>query len=458
MDMTLAQQMAERIVAMRFEDLPPEAVDWSRVALLDTIGVALAGAREDCAVLLANGLSLSGGSGPSLIWGTKQRVSALDAALVNGTAAHALDFDNATNTMYGHVSATVIPALIAAAEAHGGSGRDVLLAHVAGFEVGARIGRAVNMHHYEKGWHPTSTLGAFSVAAACARLFNLDAGQTATALAMAASFASGVKANFGTMTKPLHVGHCARSGFMAALLAREGYTASHDALEAKQGFFNVFNGAGTFDASRVMEGWGEPLDIVKPGAAYKQYPCCASTHAPVDAALDIVREHGRLSPQAIAKIETLTSRRRLLHTDRPQPATALDAKFSVQYCVARALVTGSVRFEHFEGAAFEDADVRALLPRVHSAPYAEGQFGAGNEVAAAVKVTLNDGTVIARQVDRALGRRADNAIPHDQMEAKFESCASRVLPAARVAAIVDKVAAFEREDSVRGLVELLQAP
>src|SRR5204863_10041023 len=147
--------------------------------------------------------------------------------------------------------------------------------------------------------------------------------QTTMALAIAVSFAAGVKANFGTMTKPLHVGHCARSGLLAALLAREAYTANADAFEAKQGFFDVYNGAGNFDAKRVMEGWGEPLDIVKPGAAYKQYPCCASTHAVVDAALEIVREGGRLSPGAIAKIETFTSRRRLLHTNRPQPATAL---------------------------------------------------------------------------------------------------------------------------------------
>jgi len=167
-----------------------------------------------------------------------------------------------------------------------GHGRDFIAAYVAGFETETRIARAVNFHHYDKGWHPTATLGVFGAAAAAARLSGLSAAQTATALAIAASFASGLKANFGTMTKPLHVGQCAQNGVMAALLAREGMTASHDAFEHRQGFFDVFNGVGNYDAGAVLRDWAEPLDIVTPGIAIKRYPCCGSTHPAIDAMLD----------------------------------------------------------------------------------------------------------------------------------------------------------------------------
>src|SRR5450759_2458127 len=336
-DMSLARQFAERVTALHYEDLPPEAVYWSKVAVLDTVGVTLAGAVEAAPKILSEILGLQAGAGPSLVLGTNLRASPLDAALVNGTASHALDFDNTSNTMAGHMSASMIPALLAAGEAFGASGSDILLAHTVGFEVGARLGHRLNFYHHEKGWHPTSTLGVFAVAAACAQLLKLSVTETETALALSTSLAAGTKANFGTMTKPLHAGQCARSGLLAVLLARKGFTANPDAFEHKQGFFNVFNGTGNYDAARILEAWGDPLDIVTPGASYKQYPCCYSTHAAVEAALTLVRGHGPFDASAVARVDSWTSARALAHTNRPHPNSALDAKFSVQYCVARAL-------------------------------------------------------------------------------------------------------------------------
>ena len=428
------------------------------MGLLDTLGVTLAGATEDAARIVAAATladDAQGVAGPSLIIGTWQRASVLDAALVNGTAAHALDFDNATNTMFGHASATMIPALLAAAEAFGGSGRDVLCAHVVGFETGARIGRAVNMHHYEIGWHPTSTLGVFAVAAASARLLRLDVQQTTTALAIATSLSSGIKANFGTMTKPLHSGQCARAGLMAALLARKGFTANAHAFEHQQGFFNLYDGPGNFDAERAFENWGDPLDIVDPGACYKQYPCCASTHAAIDAVLALRDQHGPLSPDAIARIDTFTPARRLAHTNRPDPQSALDAKFSVQYCVARALLSGAAEFEHFEGDAYRDPKVRALLAKVSSAPYRSGQFPEANNAGAEVRITLHNGDVLSSRIERALGRTAQNAIPEVRMRDKFKSCARRVLREDTVASVLEAVDAFEAAPGVAPLMSLL---
>src|SRR5688572_25650289 len=218
--MALARQLAEKVTALRYEDLPPQAHYWSKVAVFDSLGDTLAGFEEDAPRIVEEVLGIEPDDGPCLIFGSGRHARPLDAALVNGTAAHALDFDNTAKSFGGHVSAVMVPALIAAAEAHGASGRDLLLAHAAGYEVGAAIGRCVNPSHSHKGWHPTATLGVFAVAAGCARLLGLTVEQTEIALALATSLSAGTKSNFGTMTKPLHAGQCARGGLQAALLAR----------------------------------------------------------------------------------------------------------------------------------------------------------------------------------------------------------------------------------------------
>lgn len=452
--MGLAFQLAERITAMRFEDLPPTAVQASKVAVLDTLGVALAGSRELAPRMVEEVLELQTGHGPCLIIGTALRAGALDAALINGTAAHALDFDNTASNLGGHVSAVVVPALIAAGEAYGASGRDVLLAHVAGYEAG-RIGRGVNPYHTERGWHPTWTVGVFAVVAACARLLELSVRDTETALALATSLAGGTKANFGTMAKPLHAGQCARNGLLAVLLARKGFTAHPDAFEHKQGYFNVFNGPGNYDASRILEGWGNPLDIVDPGASYKLYPCCYSAHSAVEAALDLARQHGLFDADSIARVDTWTHERGLAHTDRPDPASALDAKFSVQYCVARALLDGKVVLEHFEGDAWRDPAIRGFLRRVHAAPYTGKLFSPDDPFDAEVKVTLASGNAYSRKVDRPLGRTTDNPIPADRIKAKFENCAGQVLKPEAVDAVSRAVEALDQGRPVVELTRLL---
>ena len=173
--MTLIEQIAEKIVAIRYAELPREAVEWAKAAILDTVGVTLAGASEDCARIVAE--TLGGAPGPCLIFGSDRRTSPLDAALINGTAAHALDFDDVSNSLGGHPSAPILPALFALAETQDCTGADFIAAYVAGFETETRIGRGVHYHHYEKGWHPTATLGVFGAAAACAKLMGLEIGR-----------------------------------------------------------------------------------------------------------------------------------------------------------------------------------------------------------------------------------------------------------------------------------------
>jgi 2-methylcitrate dehydratase PrpD len=433
---TIIDGIAEKIHAIHYDGLPAEAVRWAKAAILDTVGVTLAGAAEPCAQIAAGVLGLGQSGGQCLIFGSGRRAVPLDAALVNGTAAHALDFDDVSNSLGGHPSAPILPALFALGEVLDGrekpiGGRDFIAAYVAGFEAETRIARGVHFHHYEKGWHPTATLGVFGAAAACCHLLGLDRAKTAQALAIAASLASGIKANFGTMTKPLHVGHTARNGLFAALLARDGFTANPAALEHKQGFLMVFNGAGNFDADIILRGWGEPYDIVRPGLGVKQHPCCGSTHPAIDALLAL-RGAQDIEPGKVARIDSWTHPRRLAHTDRLDPQSGLDAKFSVQYCLARALLHGRILLEHFEGEAFRDAAPRSLMRRIHAAPHPEMGNASDEHLGAELRITFDDGQTIAQRVGAALGRGPDNPLPEEALLGKFADCASRALPPAQV--------------------------
>lgn len=445
--MSIARELAQRVCALRYEDIPPAAIEQAGICILDTIGITLAGSREDTALIAAR--ALGSGSGPSLVFGDKRRVSALDAAVLNGTAAHALDFDDSNNRAGTHPSAPIMAALFAIADEIGCSGRDFITAFAAGHEVSARLGMAVNFHHYIKGWQPAATMGAFGAAAACARVLGLNAEQTAVAIACAASLASGIKANIGTMMKPQHIGHNARNGLYAALLAREGYTANTASIfEAKQGFFNVYNGAGNYDAAKVLQDWGSPLELAS-GISIKKYPCCGSTHAAIDALLALVRQHD-VKAEQVARLDGWIHARRLIHTDRPQPATSVDAKFSLQYCLARALTDGGITIEHFEGDAYGNPAIRRLLQRTHVAPYSEEQFG-DNSDGAAVRLTLDDGRVLDMKIDDR------TPITRESLEWKFMNCAARACSKAGAAKVMALVDALPQLGDVRQLTAEIAA-
>jgi len=348
----------------------------------------------------------------------------------------------------------VLSALFALADELGASGREFVVAYIAGFETETKLALAVNFHHYTKGWHPTATLGTFGAAAAAARLMALSGEKTAVALALAASFASGIKANFGTMAKPLHVGHSARNGVLAARLAGAGFTANAQAVfEHEQGFLEVFNGPGTYDVQRAMRAWAAPFDIVQPGIGIKQYPCCGSTHPAIDAMLEITTRR-RIEPTEVERIDAWIHARRLKHTNRPRPASALDAKFSVQYVLARALLDQAVGLGHFENESWRDARVAALLPRIHAAPYEDARFP-GNHFAGEVRITLRDGSVETARVEQALGRTSDNPVPPDRLRRKFELCAQGVLREETIGPVADAVAGVDTLPDMRELTRLL---
>lgn len=452
--MTLATDLARRILETRFADLPPEAIHWAKVGLLDTIGCMIAGSRDKSTQIVTR--VTTGSSGPSLLFGQDRRVAALDAAQINGTAAHALDLDDCSNTLGGHPSAAVLPALFALADEMGATGEQFITAYVNGFETECKLSLCLNFHQYTKGWHPTASIGIFGGTAAACYLAGLSEEKIAIALAMAASMAAGVKSNFGTDTKPLHVGNISRSALFATVLAREGFTASPGAFEHKQGYLNVFNGEGNYDTSKIFPHWGAPWDIVTPGIAIKQYTCCGSTHPVVDAVLDLSTEHN-LRPEMVAMLQTWTHPRRLEHTNRPDPKSDVDARFSVQYVASRALADRCVLDKHFENGAYNEPRIQSLLKRVQSSTYTTEQFPADNHFAAEVQITLTDGRVVGKKLDQPYGRTSANPLSTERMKAKFDGCVQGIIHDTNMAPLYAAIQGFEKLGDVRTVTSLISA-
>ncbi|ETW92714.1 MAG: hypothetical protein ETSY1_42460 [Candidatus Entotheonella factor] len=332
------------------------------------------------------------------------------------------------------------------------NGRDAVTAYVAGYEAATKVARAVNFVHYEKGWHPTATLGIFGTTAVAARLMGLNPEQTARALAISVSLASGVKANFGTMTKPLHVGQSTRNGLFAAFLAKDDFTANPEAFEHKQGFFEVFNGAGHYDAAKIFDTWANPLDVIDPGLGIKQFPCCGSTHMAITMMLNLREKHG-LTPEQVRHIEIYTHPQRLPHTDRPTVSSALEAKFSVQYCVARALMHGKVLLDHFEGDAWANPQAQALLKVMRTEPH---PTMTDKPWCAEVIVDTQDGQRLSEKTEYLMGRGRQNPMSEAEMWIKFEDCVSRVLPADQITRLFDELSRFETLTRIRDLTALCE--
>ncbi len=450
-------RLADKVRAIGPQNLSPRAISIARTGIIDTIGVTLAGVPESCTRILLKTPGVATAPGRALIFGTETRTSALDAALINGTASHALDYDDFSSDFGGHQSVPLVAPLFALAEERGANGKQILLAYIAGMEALIRLARAVNFVHYDKGWHPTSTLGVFGAAAACGHLIGLDRERLATAFALAASMSSGLKANFGSMTKPFHVGHCARNGLLAVLMAEQGFEARHGVMEHKQGFLDVYNGPGLYDVEKIFADWAKPLEVEAPGIALKQFPCCGSTHPAIAMMLKLVKEEG-ITPADVTKIEILPHARRMPHTDNPWPVTPLQAKFSVQYAVVRALLSGAPKINHFEGTASLEPDVQRLLGITSAAPHPDMPRDGKDQWGAEVIVTTIDGRRLSRRVNQMVGRGGDNPMSSAELWEKFADCAERGIPRSNIAPLFDKLESFEELRDIHEVTRLLECP
>lgn len=451
---TLLQKLASRIRAFGPDRMTVKATSLARTAIVDTLGVTLAGAAEPCVTALLRSPGIADAPGPCVVFGTDRKTSTLDAAFVNGTASHALDYDDFSQPFGGHQSVPLVAPLFAIAEQRHLSGEQLIRAYVIGVETEIRLARVVNFYHYDKGWHPTATLGVFGAAAAVGYLIGLDETKLTVALAVAASLASGIKANFGTMVKPLHIGQCGRNGLMAALLAESGFDASTAALEHKQGFLNVYNGPGQYDVQKLLADWADPLEVTSPSMGLKQFACCGSTHPAIAMMLALRQEEG-VRADEVERIEIMPHPRRLPHTDNPDPRTALAAKFSVQYAVARALADGAVRLQHFEGDAHNDPAIRRIMARTTARPHPDMPDDAADQFGAEVRVTLHDGRILARRVNGLIGRGGDNPMSSSELWEKFSDCAKRALPKQDIMPLFDRLESLEKVPDIGSVTRLL---
>jgi 2-methylcitrate dehydratase PrpD len=400
--------------------VPGHAGHFAR-ALLDTVGCALAATPSDLGALLRSWCERERTTGRSTVWATGEQVSAAQAALLNGTAGHALDWDDVSPGSVMHPSVVLIPALMAEAGATGAGGPALIEAH----DVGAAVFRAVTQAlpravHYGRGWHTTSTVGRVAAVAALANLRRLDERQARNALGLVASLASGSLANFGTMTKPLHAGVAARDAVTAVELAAEGFTANIGQLEAPGGFFALFgepDPAALLRLPAELERWRLewPQDW-----ALKRYPACYATHRAVDAALSLRAGLGGHSP---ARVEVVVEPGGLRPLLTREPATGTEAKFSMAYTVSVALAHGELRLGHFSDDGFRDETARGHMDSVtvresDVPPLGERDYGDGYTV-----VTVESASAASdrRRVDHTYGD-AHSPLSEADLDAKFADC------------------------------------
>lgn len=414
-------RLADFCLGLGDADIPAQARKRAVDAMTDCVGCAVVGASTPLASSVLKTIHTAADCEGFLI-GSGLRAPAPDAALYNGAAAHALDYDDISHPAYSHPSAVLLPALLSCAGMSGKSGavsgRQAVTAYVIGLEVFGKLGRVLNLEHYMKGWHATSTFGSIAAAVAAARVLGLSHSQLLSAIGLAASASGGLRCNFGTMAKPVHAGYAARNGVLAALLAKNGCDASEEALTHKYGFFQTFN-AGSGVRQESFSGWGSPFEILtETGIGLKLYPSCAATHPAIEAA---TRHRRRLDGNisAIHKVRVGMSQFATEPLIYVVPRTPLQAKFSMHFCVAAALTRDEVTLETFSPAGIADTATLALIDRIET--YVDDRVRDDHEFAAVVTVQSEDGSQTEELVHVAPGK-PERWFTRAQLERKFMDC------------------------------------
>jgi 2-methylcitrate dehydratase PrpD len=411
------RELAEFVSSWPIDQIPPKALDRARVAIADLFGVALAGRRSVPGRQMLEYVLDQGARPVSGILGGGATTPEL-AALVNGTLAHALEFDDSNHPLYGHPSSHLVPAFLAAGGEYATSFEQALAAYVVGFETDAALAGAMNMTHYEIGFHSTGTIGTVGAAATAARTMGLDVPTTQHALAIAASRAAGLRANTGTMTKPLHAGAAAMAGVQAARLAARGWDAHPEALEGPNGFCSAFMGPKVnepVDFSADLGAWWSLLD--PSGLAIKQYPSCGASHPAIQAALH-VHEQLRGEPLRRIRVGVSALAPRLLVYSRP--TTGNEGRFSAEYTVAASLVRGRISLDDFTDTAVTDPAVTALMDRIDVV--VDDRHRDGTEFPATVAVETDSGRWVEHTVALARGK-GGNPMSEAELQDKFTGCA-----------------------------------
>ena len=448
----LTKSLGSFVSSIRLEAIPSAALRVVHTGFVDCVGTLIAGSIEEPPRLLHKALAPAPGDATLYLVGP--RVSAPEAAWINGTAAHALDYDDVS--LRGHPSTVLVPAILAEAEGLGSSGAEMATAYVAGYEVWAELaGRDPDQHH-QKGWHPTGIFGAIAAAAACASLRRLGPEQATQAIALGASHSSGLVANFGTMTKPYHAGKAAHAGVISARLAEAGFTASADALEHPLGFLAAVSPKGAADRERAAQA-GRAWQILSQGLSVKKYPLCYCTHRAIDGMLDLLRAQ-QVHGEDVKSITVSTSRRNATILRNQQPQTGLEAKFSMQFAMAASILAGRVGLAELTDGFVQRKDVQALQRKVTIAP--DDRPDPNRSGAAPydlVVVETNDGRRL--ESARITDERGSPQLPltTDELWVKFENCLAIGNPSLSARAIFDALLSIEHQRGVSAFGRLRQA-
>jgi 2-methylcitrate dehydratase PrpD len=459
----LTAEVAEFVACVDASEIPVDVARLAKRSILDGLGLAVAGSRSRAAEIAAAEVDSYGSLVPEAsALGTGRSTAARFAAFLNGLAIHADDYDDtqlavAPDRVYGlltHPTAPVLPAVLALAERDDRSGADVLTAYAIGVEVETKVAEAIDPRHYNDGFHSTATAGSIGAGAGAARILRLDTPTTATALGIAASSAGGLRENFGTMTKPLHAGRAAENGVVAASLAAGGFSAAQNILEARRGYFRAAGGG--FDPTLIEGRLGRPWTFADPGISIKPHPSGSLTHPAMGAFLDLVVEHD-LRPADVARVRVGTNRHMPNALIHHRPTNELEAKFSMEFCMAILLLERRAGLAEFTDEVVNRPDVRALVERVVFEADPAADEGGFREMTSLIEVTLHDGRTVRTRAEFGKGSPA-NPMRDDELIDKFLGCLEwGGVPAAVGREVAARVLALEDEPSIGDVLAPLRA-
>jgi len=446
-DMNITKQLADFAVKTTFKDLPDEIGEHAKLCVLDWLGAALAGCQSPVAKIATSIIKKIGGIEESTVIGTDIKTSCINAALTNGIIGHAVEMDDIHQEAIIHPAAPVLPAALAVAERNNLDGKDLLTAVVIGYEVEIRIGSAINPSHYQF-WHTTGTCGTFGAAATAGKLLGLDEKSMVYALGIAGTTAAGLIEVFGTMSKPLNPGRAAMDGILAAMFAKEGLTSSTEILESEKGYLHA--AAKEFKVEKIIENLGKKFEIKN--NIFKRHASCGHTHGAIDAVLEIIEKYG-VKADNVSEVLVGTYPIAANTVGRNyEPKTADEAKFSLPYCVAAALIYGKVGLEEFSSEKLADPKVRELSKKVKA--YVEPEYINARLGCAKVTIRTKRGNSYECRVDIPKGY-PKKPLTKQEVQSKFRSLASLVLTEEKIRNILDVVDNLENI-YIKELTELLR--
>jgi 2-methylcitrate dehydratase PrpD len=451
------------VTAAKYQDLPGEVIELGKKSILDGLGLALAGSRADSGAISRQYVEQAGVcSGTATIIGAAKRTSPRYAALVNGISIHADDFDDtqlaaAKDRVYGlltHPTVPVLPAIFALAEQRTATGKEWMLAYHVGVEVECKVAEAIAPRHYQDGFHSTGTCGPFGSAAACAKLLKFDLSKTLNTFGLAASQSGGLRENFGTMTKPFQAGHAAESGLVSAGLVALGWTAAEQIFEADRGFFHA--AGGSYDPGAILDRLGNPWTFASPGVSLKPYPSGSLTHPAMTELARLIDAHNIQAAQ-VEKLDIGANHQMTTTLLHHHPKTGLEAKFSMEFCLAILLLERKAGLGQFSDKVVRRPDVQEMVGRINFYVDPEAESAGFDKMTSLLKVHLKDGSVITGRAEFAKGSPS-NPMSFDEAAAKFRGCAEFAeWPKAKTEKLIVFVKALETASDVSALSPLLSA-